>query len=99
MLERITRQALSELADIEELEGKFGRDEEYPTGTVVKFNKTYTESGTRYVYAALKVVGGLWYLTHSSTMSTSPMKWEDLVEFMKGTTSFEYVSEWTDVLS
>jgi hypothetical protein len=90
--------AMSELAVIADREAKYGRDEDWPTGTVFRFERTYEVNGKSYSFAALKVIGGLWYLTKSThSRVASPVDWDALMDFLEDGVTVQVATHWEDV--
>jgi hypothetical protein len=75
-----------------EIEARFGEDD-WPDDTVLAFNHQFNSGGTRYNYIAYKIKGK-WYIGGASG---SKYTWEQLVSFMKDTTSLHWADSWKQV--
>lgn len=96
--EALAERALERLARWAYLDKRFGVLKEAPTGTVIRFKRTYEVTGKEYSFAALKVVGGLWFLTRSMTSTViSPLTYDGLIEFLETATDVEYADTWKAV--
>jgi hypothetical protein len=96
--EQAARYAMQELAVIKAREERFGTEEDWQTGTVFRFKRQYEVPGKFYDFAALKVVGGLWYLTKSiHSRVASPLNWDDLMDFLEDVEDVEVATEWQPV--
>ena len=91
LLEAQAKLILERLNEFVELDAKFGEDD-WPTGTVIAFDRVWEVNNKRYDFAALKVINNLWYVTKGDrSMMGSPFTWENLKEFMRTTTKFMVV--------
>jgi hypothetical protein len=87
-----------ELSKWEELDARFGFLKTAPTGTVIRFIRQYEIDGNMYSFAALKIVGGMWYLTKKTNSSVpSPLSYDELCVFLESVNQVEWAGEWRDV--
>jgi hypothetical protein len=56
-----------------------------PASGLIQFVKRYNGSGGSklYHFAAIRTPEGRWYVTGSTTHSTRPMSWDELLEFIR----------------
>jgi hypothetical protein len=67
---------LDKLAQLDELERKYGGEDQFKPGDVITFNYRFDKTGRNYSYAAL-FVNGLWYTT--GPRSPKGYTWLELV--------------------
>lgn len=95
LLEKKAMQAIEELARIAELEEKFGSNEDFPDGTVIRWDQRYQNGNQKYSFAAIKAVGH-WYTT--GIFQHHRITFEELVEkHLQHAVDGEvwYCTEWT----
>jgi hypothetical protein len=92
----MANQAMEELARWALLDETYGKAlKELHTGAVIRFTRTYEEDGKEYSFAALKVIGGLWYLTKATNSRVlSPLKHDDFLLFLEAATDVEVAMSW-----
>lgn len=84
--QRLLRDAQEALAKAEADEAKKAKNTRFgtvapPSGSVIKFRKTYDPGGKQYQFAALNYQGS-WFLTQSNGFTNSPMTWDELTDFI-----------------
>ena len=93
--EKLAEYALRELAEWEMLDNRFKALKDVPTGTVIRFERRYEVDGVVYSFAALKVVGGLWYLTKKTTSRVeSPLNYDGLIVFLGTAVNIKVATRW-----
>jgi 1,4-dihydroxy-2-naphthoyl-CoA synthase len=66
----------SQIDELSAMEQQFGKDEDFPDGSCIMFNRSFGRGGL-YSYAALKCAKNSWFITGKYQ---APMTYEMLVE-------------------
>ena len=96
LLEQQAMKALEALAKLQEMQEQFGDNDDYPDGTVLRWDQTYQKNNRKYSFVAIKCAG-FWYT--SGIFQNHRMTFDELIEkhLQHNVDGVFYCTEWTAI--